>query len=84
MIFYFPEILLLIINSIPATAKGAITMSEPGFPEKPLKKIAPARADSRNRIPPASSHLHATTNISTIINDGMLCMKKQVNRSPIE
>ena len=55
---------------------GAITMIEPGFPEKEWKKNVPVRNATINRIPPALSHFHAMTNIAVTIRTGILCIRK--------
>lgn len=58
------------------TKNGEITTIEPGLPVKEWKKIVPAINAIINRIPPATSHFHATTNIPATIRTGILCIRK--------
>ena len=55
---------------------GAITTIDPGFPEKEWKNSVPAMKERINKIPPATSHFQATTNITTTIRTGILCIRK--------
>jgi hypothetical protein len=64
------------MNNIPISKNGAITTIEPGFPVKEWKKIVPAMKASINKIPPATSHFHATTNIEVTIRTGILFIRK--------
>ena len=60
------------MNNIPISKNGAITISEPGFPEKEWKKTVPDIEANINRTPPAISHFHAIIKIATNINTGIL------------
>jgi hypothetical protein len=51
---------------------GAITISEPGFPEKEWKKTVPDIEANINRTPPAISHFHAIIKTATNIKTGIL------------
>jgi hypothetical protein len=64
------------MNKIPINKNGEITIIEPGLPEKEWKKIIPAMNAIINKIPPATSHFHATINIAKAISTGMLCIRK--------
>jgi hypothetical protein len=64
------------MNNIPIIKNGPITTIEPGFPVKEWKKIVPAKNASKNRIPPATSHFQATTNIAITMKTGILCIRK--------
>ena len=51
---------------------GAITISEPGFPEKEWKKTVPDIEANIKRTPPAISHFHEIIKITININTGIL------------
>ena len=60
------------MNNIPMIKNGAITISEPGFPEKEWKKTVPDIEANINKNPPAISHFHAIIKTATNINTGIL------------
>jgi hypothetical protein len=64
------------MNINPEMKKGAIIMSDPGFPENDLKKIAIAIVNRINNEPPIISYFHATISAMIRINAGMLCTIK--------
>jgi hypothetical protein len=60
------------MNNIPMSKKGEITISEPGFPEKEWKKTVPDIEANIKRAPPAVSHFHAIIKIAANIKTGIL------------
>ena len=66
---------------MPVSRKGAIMISEAGLPVKLLKKIPAAINAATNKMPPISSHFHATTSTAIIMKAGMLCIIRQMNAS---
>ena len=63
------------MNKIPVIKKGAITISEPGFPENEWKKTDPNIEASIKRTPPAISHFQAINKITISIRTGILCIR---------
>jgi hypothetical protein len=63
------------MNNIPKSKNGAITIIEPGFPEKEWKKTVPDIEARIKRIPPAISHFHAMIKITINIKTGILCIR---------
>jgi hypothetical protein len=59
----------------PVIRNGIITISDPGLPEKDLKKIAAAMNAIIKSIPPQSSRFQAMIRIIVRIRKGILFMK---------